>query len=335
MIKKVNKIIAISDIHLGEKDCLFNDSKILGEFKKHITEEAKHGSVDELLILGDMFDLSLASYKDVYAKAREFFQSIGEIENLKAIVFIPGNHDHHIWTLLIEEEQITGIIREGKIPSPELKRVDLEYGEKESIFLQGLLKGCMVNKFLVAYPNIFREIGGKLYFFHHGHLLDRIFTPANIILKPKSLQELEAFNSSWIEGIWYHLVQAERLGELIKDGYNEFTGFKAVMASFLEKFHIRDNTVTGRLRGLRVEKLKSEISTYLEDCINWYKETPNTLYSPMNFVFGHTHEKSSGEILDVKGQEIGIYNTGAWHGDIKLASYLVIEGEKKPELKSL
>jgi len=331
MIKKINKIIALSDIHLGEKDCLFNDGKILEDFKNRIEKEALKEEVDELIILGDLFDLSLASYKEVYEKARDFFQATGNIENLKQIVFIPGNHDHHIWTLIIEENQITGKIKDGKIPSEELQRVDLEY---KDTFLTGLIRGCKVKNFIVAYPNVIREIGGKLYFFHHGHLLDRIFTPANIALKPRSLQELEEFNSSWIEGVWYHLVQSGRLGDFIKDGYYEFSGMKKFMETFLGKFEIEDRIIS-RMRGMKVEKLEKEIADYLTSCIDWYKETHVKLFSPLNFVFGHTHRKNEGETIELQGQKVNVYNTGAWHKDTRFASYMVISSEKGPELNSL
>ena len=331
MIKKVNKVIAISDVHLGEKGSLFNDRKTLKTFKEKIQEEASKGTIDEFIIAGDLFDLSLASHEDVYSKARDFFQEIGHIENLASIVFIPGNHDHHIWTLIIEEEQITKKIQKGKVPEKDLKRVDLEY---ENTFLNGLIDGCKVKSFKVAYPNLLREIGDRLYFFHHGHLLDRIFTPANTILKPNSLEELESFNSSWTEGVWYHLVQSGRLGQLIKDGYSEYTGMKKLTDTFLEKFGI-DEKIISRMRGLKVNKLEKEMNDYLSSCIDWYRETPNRLFAPMAFVFGHTHRKSPGEHINIKGMDIEIYNTGAWHGDINLAAYLLIDEKEEPVLKEI
>lgn len=332
MIKKINKAIAISDVHLGEKGCLFNDRHILKDFRNSIAEEGKKGKIDELIILGDLFDLSLASYRDVYEKAEEFFQEIGDIDNLEQIVFIPGNHDHHIWTLIIEEKQITSKLREGKIPEKELKRVDLTYGEESDTFLSGLIKNCKVKKLIVTYPNHLREIGEEMYFFHHGHLLDRIFTPANIVVKANSLQELEAFNSSWTEGIFYHLVQSERLGERIKDGYYELTAMKKLTENFLEKFNIENNTVISRMRGYKIDKLAREIANYLESCIEWYREGKVKIFTPLSFIFGHSHRKSDGEPLDVKNQKIYAYNTGAWHGDKNLAAYLLINGHDRPLL---
>jgi len=333
LFRKIKRAIVISDVHLGEKDCLFNDKKILNEFKSRIIDETKNGKIDELIITGDLLDLSLATYKEVYKSAKDFFQTIGQIEHLDRIVFIPGNHDHHIWTLLIEEEQITNKIRDSILPEPELKRVNLVYGENRSTFLNGLIKNCKVTKLLVAYPNLFREIGEELYFFHHGHLLDRMFTPANVLIKPESLQELEAFNSSWTEGIFYHLVQSARLGDMIKNGYSELTGMKKIMETFLEKFHIEDNKIISRMRGMRVEKITHEINDYLESCIDWYKGTEHKLFTPLNFVFGHTHRKSEGEMVELKNQKINIYNTGAWHRDKNLASYLVITEKERPVLK--
>lgn len=329
MIKKVNKIIVISDVHLGEEGCLFNDKNILHEFKNKISSETRMGTVDELIILGDLFDLSLASQEKVYEKAGEFFKEIKEIEHLNNIVFVPGNHDHHIWTSIIEDDQIIRKIKNGTLPEKSLQRVNLIY--EDNTFLSGFMKGTR-KKLAVAYPNLFRDTGGTLYFFHHGHLLDRIFTPANTVIRPESLQELEAFNASWIEGIWYHMGQAERLGKMVNKGYKEFIGMKTLVENYLEKFHIKGNTISARLRGMRTDSLTSEISCYLEDSIGWYRDT---LYTPMSFIFGHTHKKSEGNTLNIKSREIKIYNTGAWHGDTSLASYILIDGNKEPELKHL
>ncbi len=137
MIKKVNKIIVISDVHLGEEECLFNDKSILHEFKSKISSEGRKGTVDELIILGDLFDLSLASQEKVYEKAGEFFKEMKEIEHLHNIVFVPGNHDHHIWTSIIEEEQIIKKIKHGDIPEKSLQRVNLIY--EDNTFLTGFM----------------------------------------------------------------------------------------------------------------------------------------------------------------------------------------------------
>jgi predicted phosphodiesterase len=326
MIKKLHKIIVISDIHLGEEKSLFKDRNIIRDFKEKLSRE---GKIEEFIILGDLFDLSLVSFRNVYEHAKEFFSEVSKIKNIENIVFVPGNHDHHIWTLILEEEEITKKINNGSDISEPLKRVDREY---DNTFLNGLLPGRKIH---VTYPNLLREIGGTLYFLHHGHLLDRIFTPAGIILKPESLQELEAFNSSWIEGIWYHLGQAERLGQMVNKGYKEFLAAKTFIDGFLEKFDIHGKTVAARMRGFKTEKLKSEIEEYLTSCIDWYKEKPYKLYPPISFIFGHTHRKSSGEEIEIKGEKVNIYNTGAWHGDLDLAAYIVIDEKDGVQLKTI
>jgi len=326
MIKKLRRIIVISDIHLGEEKSLFKNKTITEAFKENLEKE---GAVEELVILGDLFDLSLSSFRNVYEHGKEFFSVIREIKNIEKIVFVPGNHDHHIWTLIVEEEEITNKIRNGKDISEPIKRVDIEY---ESTFLNGLMPG---RKIYVTYPNLLREIGGRLYFLHHGHLLDRVFTPAGIIIKPESLQELEAFNASWIEGIWYHLGQAERLGEMVNKGYKEFLAAKKLIDGFLEKFNIHGRTVASRMRGIKTESLKSDVEEYLGSCIDWYKEKSCRLYPPVSFIFGHTHRKSSGENIEIKEEKINIYNTGAWHGDKELAAYIVIDEKDGVSLKTI
>jgi len=311
-IRPVNKVIVVSDLHLGEEECLLfkKNAKLLKSFKDKLEKEANKGKVDELIIIGDLFDLSLASFKDAYNKGKEFFKEIGQIGNLDTIVYVPGNHDHHIWSLIIEEEQIVKNIRKGKSPEEPLKRVDEEYNDT---FLNELLKETG-KKFLVSYPNLFRKIGEKNYLFHHGHLMDRIFTPVETILPARDIGELESFNTFWLESLWYHTGQAGRLSSIVEWGYEEIQDIKKNVEELLKK---AGKTIKGILKGKEAGELNRQITNYIKFCVLTKDKIPD------NFVFGHTHRKETGYPLDIEfningekvERKINICNTGGWHGD--------------------
>lgn len=51
------------------------------------------GSVDYLVLLGDIIDLSVASYEDAYRDARAFFAALQRDGLAREVVYVPGNHD--------------------------------------------------------------------------------------------------------------------------------------------------------------------------------------------------------------------------------------------------
>ncbi len=47
--------------------------------------------------------------------------------------------------------------------------------------------------------------------------MEKLFRPVNLIIEPARIDELEAFNNIWLEAFDYHLGQAGRLSETVKE----------------------------------------------------------------------------------------------------------------------
>ncbi len=118
--------------------------------------------VDEVIFLGDMFDLLFSSLRDSFNAAHGLFDLLRAKLQGKRFVFLAGNHDHHFVTReaeeLLELELATGKPR-GE-PPDSLRRADLF-----RLFLENRLQGVEVE---IRYPTY--TFAGVLC--THGHYLD-------------------------------------------------------------------------------------------------------------------------------------------------------------------
>ena len=118
--------------------------------------------VDEVIFLGDMFDLMFASIRDSFEAARGLMELLREKLQGKRFVFLAGNHDHHFVTREAEDrlELALATGRPAGELSDHLRRVDLF-----RLFLERHLEGVEVD---IRYPTY--SFAGVLC--THGHYLD-------------------------------------------------------------------------------------------------------------------------------------------------------------------
>ena len=72
------------------------------------------GKVRYLILLGDIFDLAIHNESDVMNLTYEFFNEVKFTNDKRTfisffdnIIYLPGNHDHHVWKMLQEEYYIS------------------------------------------------------------------------------------------------------------------------------------------------------------------------------------------------------------------------------------
>lgn len=243
--------IVLSDLHFGEESSVLHYGQ---KFKqgKHpsvqklitlIKKEAYEGSIPFLILAGDTLDFSLASTEDAVSDFRMFLEDVAGL--FDAFVYIPGNHDHHIWRTLQEQvfvvnriqkktkienfpqEQIGTVDETGKIV---LKGVDPQKTLGVKTFLNDLLPDAAKDKdFAVTYPNLYLEFEnpGRNILITHGHFFEVAWTLVSDIFK-RSLNlttmnygTLERINSPLTEFGWYGLGQAGQLSIFIEELYKE------------------------------------------------------------------------------------------------------------------
>ena len=151
------RALVISDTHFGAwtgRDLLAEES-----YLERLAPQME--GIDELIILGDLFDFLFASVTDAYAAADGLFGLAAEKLEGKRVVFLAGNHDHH-FVYRDAEDGLEAEISSGSSSS------EPQLGPQHSYFrafLERRLPGVEVE---IAYPTYrFADV-----LLTHGHYLD-------------------------------------------------------------------------------------------------------------------------------------------------------------------
>jgi predicted phosphodiesterase len=151
------RALVISDTHFGA----WTGQDILRE-PENVALLEPHLDVDEVIFLGDMFDLLFGSQREAFEAAEGLLTLLRSRLQGKRFVFLAGNHDHHVVSSaaerLLDLELATG--RPQSQLDHELRRSDLFRA-----YLERHLEGVEVD---IRYPAY--TFAGVLC--SHGHYLD-------------------------------------------------------------------------------------------------------------------------------------------------------------------
>jgi len=116
-MKKWN-ILAISDTHLGEEASMLSHKA--GRRRLFEALQMKLGGgenekfeVEDLVLVGDIPDRTLSSTSEIMTHTYALMKTILSAAQINRIVYIPGNHDHTMWTNYRNQNQIDRYISEG------------------------------------------------------------------------------------------------------------------------------------------------------------------------------------------------------------------------------
>ncbi len=248
--------LILSDVHLGDEDGVLSPEpkpgfERLGDLfvRSELTSllarvralvAARGARIPFLVIDGDVWDTAVRTVAEVAALSRRFFPAIRLDELFGAAIFVPGNHDHHLWELLQSEtcilrplERTRGVGDTGgtvvhEFPQAQSGFLDLGTGALDipgvappylgNVYVSALTGGAglPVN---VVYPNLHLCSGEpgrrETTLVTHGHffelawcLLSELFAP---VLAEKGialdLARLEMLNSPLTELINFSLAQ--------------------------------------------------------------------------------------------------------------------------------
>jgi hypothetical protein len=92
------KLAFISDTHVGEEMCTLEDHHTLGPGAKFDAfAKAEGRGNDFLVMLGDIFDFSIAPHEALHPRAKALFRLVRRRGIARNIVSMPGNHDFDTW----------------------------------------------------------------------------------------------------------------------------------------------------------------------------------------------------------------------------------------------
>lgn len=186
--------IILTDIHIGDDLGVVKQAPAFGyeakgtvwvrrEFLAWI-EKVRNGlegdpksPIEYLILAGDVWDTAIRPISEIARLSQAFFAAVKLEEVFRQILFIPGNHDHHLWTMLETQncvvrplDKVAGIgqvgseevedfpqVLSGRLsvsgPHPGLEIPGIQPPYTGKVFLTGLTAGKLpVN---VVYPNLY------------------------------------------------------------------------------------------------------------------------------------------------------------------------------------
>jgi UDP-2,3-diacylglucosamine pyrophosphatase LpxH len=269
------RFVCLSDMHFGEEDSLLTNLKTastdtdpskpspvieqLVVCLEHLISRNEDKAVKPTLILaGDILETALCETNEAVMAFERFLEIVlrPDYRLFDRIIYIPGNHDHHVWESARETQYVDHLakIPAGKeLPIPwHTTELFLEHDPDPvpCYLLNGLarrhphLRDCRIE---VAYPNIgfYREKGAKCVIFHHGHFVEPLYllmsTLRNLIFpdreRPGNVWDLESENFAWIDFFWSTMGRSGTVGkdvELIYEKIQDRERFKNLLFKLAE-----------------------------------------------------------------------------------------------------
>jgi Calcineurin-like phosphoesterase len=243
------RYVCLSDLHLGADNSALTaiqpggietapmqTDAVMSQFVACLRELIHHNENPEkpkLVLNGDILEMALTDVNKAAMVFERFvelvFPADGEALFDKNIIYIPGNHDHHIWENARETQYVNYIqhIEGGKeLPTPWHTTKMFQPDLVREYFLTNLLqryphlRDAVVD---VVYPNyaLVREDGQKCVVISHGHYVESIYslmTTLNTMFfperaRPKVVWDLEAENFAWLDFFWSTMGRSGDVGQ--------------------------------------------------------------------------------------------------------------------------
>lgn len=250
--------VSLSDLHLGEEDSLLTNLSLgepvpeprapgpcmlalvnyLHAVKRWVNKEK---SIPFLILNGDIIELAITSYPLAVAYFRLFLTEIAKRKLFDRLIYIPGNHDHALWSLVRDLHFIHSLSRQPELPKqPEVEHVTQLSIPRKSTILEMLGANLPMEvtapPLLIANPAFrLQSLEGREFLFHHGHLMEDLYKMSSLLrdrilsdlpmeeLKKKflrtDLREIEVENWPWIDFIWSSFARAGRVGKTLETFY--------------------------------------------------------------------------------------------------------------------
>jgi hypothetical protein len=251
------RYVCLSDLHLGEEDSLLTDVddvsrpsptvRALAECLSSLIGRNDAGVPKPSLVLnGDVLDLALHPEQQTLAAFEQLLRALMPPNGglFSEIIYIPGNHDHHMWSSARDAQYAQYLEQLGPKVTPErpwdTTKVMMDCHGKDHLVNAAVtaiarriphLAQCQF-EILTAYPNFgIGAGGGRTVVFHHGHFIEsayHFFSTLGTLLFPKQslpadVYTLERENGAWIDFLWSALGSSGRIGEDIERIYDAST----------------------------------------------------------------------------------------------------------------
>lgn len=255
------KYVCLSDLHAGAETSLITHiskstfepdaaissetSRALGIALRATLAEFSDEDPADLVLLGDVLDLSLSPPERTTAVFETFVQEVlsspkgdDPIHLSETTYFLPGNHDHSLWTALrYQTEEFVDEDRKRRERRGALERFkqvtpafDLPDERMQSSLLSQIFHaGGRTCKVPTYYPNmgLRSDDGKRAVVMHHGHFIESTYKMLSIIVAafhgrkcgPLTADTLERENGNWIDFGWSTVGENGPIGEDVASVY--------------------------------------------------------------------------------------------------------------------
>ncbi|HSM36867.1 MAG TPA: metallophosphoesterase [Longimicrobiales bacterium] len=236
--------VVLSDLHLGDDGSLLTRvdpvsqavdaaapaGTLVGlvDLLRDLIDRNAGGARPTLIVNGDFLDLAVSR---LHAALMHFRQFAGLVlapgdELFDRIVFLPGNHDHHLWEIARETQYARAIDASGPTLPPMRHSTPPSLDDAVPSFLLSRLLRTVrpldadedrQRRVAVVYPNLVLTAGGRrAVILHHGHYAEGIYHLISRAYRwlfpgrplPATVEALESENFAWIDFFWSLLGQS-------------------------------------------------------------------------------------------------------------------------------
>jgi len=217
--------------------------KKIGEMVHSIRETLKRNEQEHipyLILLGDIFDLAVHNESDAFNLAHEFFNAPlfngrSLISFFDRVIYLPGNHDHHVWRMLQEEYYVENRLQNDlpALPFPQKSMSILKLNQSMTIqnIDSSLIAGGQYENIIshvltdnnknvhISYPNLYVDYGDSNGIcVTHGHFFEPNWNKDSSVVKyfpdvnnmPDYFANLEKYNSPFTEFSDYAIAQTNQ-----------------------------------------------------------------------------------------------------------------------------
>jgi UDP-2,3-diacylglucosamine pyrophosphatase LpxH len=255
------RYICLSDLHLGQNDSLLTHLKqdssgidvsvasptlrALADVLHSVARSNDKDAPPPTLILnGDILETALADMNIAAMTFERFLETVFPASGpgtraFGAIMYLPGNHDHHFWEMTRESAYVDYIrtlaAHEPIAPPWHATNLFVEKASRQtgSFFLSNIMRRhaqLSDVSLTMAYPNLglVSNDGKRAIYCHHGHFIESIYclmTHIADVLFPErqppcTVWDLEAENFAWIDFFWSTMGRSGNVGPLVERVYN-------------------------------------------------------------------------------------------------------------------
>lgn len=254
------RYVCLSDLHLGAENSLLTNLKTassdldptqpspvliqLVSCLRELIVRNQGGQLPTLVLNGDILEFALATDNEAAMTFERFVELIlpRDDQLFGEIVYVPGNHDHHLWETARETQYanyISKLAPGSNLPVPWHASKVFDPDPVPANLLTRLIQRfphLATKQVNTVYPNfgLLSSGGRRCVVFTHGHFIESIYTLMSSLRtmvfpdreRPRHVWDLEAENFAWIDFFWSTMGRSGNVGEDIERVYERLQDAK-------------------------------------------------------------------------------------------------------------